>query len=186
MALEATFEDLIAQLRRLEELLNGLGMTTGVDRSKAVEPILVDNINDAVMDFRGRLRKLLAAASKAEKTVTPAVDLNRARRHLAASQTAFHDLNEAMLTDLLSYERMAELAELGQKSGPQWLKWTDTVRRGLDALGPQLQAVNRAYFYCWQESAERGSVNSVSVQATGQRIQVGSQALKEIEAREIT
>src|ERR1700739_2799535 len=108
MAFEATFADLTAQLRGLEELLDGLGMTTGVDRSQAEEPILVDNINDLVVDFQGRLKKLLMEASKAERAIVPSVDLNRARRHLVASQTIFQDLYEAMSQDLLSYHRITE------------------------------------------------------------------------------
>jgi hypothetical protein len=186
VALEAVFADLISQLRSLQDLLDGLSLTTGVDRSKAEEPLLVDNLNDMVIDFQGQLKKLMTEAARAEKAVAPSLDLIRARRHLAASQSMFHDLQEAMSQDLLSYDRLTELMELGRESGPQWLKWTNTARLGLDTLRPQLQAVIRAYFRCWQEIAERGSVNSVSVRATGQRIEVGPEALKGIEAREVT
>src|ERR1700722_12331122 len=99
-------------------------MTTGMDGSKAQEPILVDNIKDLVVDFQGRVKKLLIEASRADKAIAPSADWNRARRHLSASQNIFVDLQETMLQELLSYERLAELAALGTSSGPQWLKWT--------------------------------------------------------------
>ncbi len=186
MALEASFADLTAKLHGLKELLEGLSWTTGIDRSDEEDPILVDSMNDSVVELQDWLKDALADAVKAEKAVGQPLDLNRARRHLAASQEVFQKFSETISLDLLSYDRMAELIQFGKENGSQWMKWTNTVRQGLEAFRPQLDTVARAYFRCWQETAERAAASSVSVQATGQHIEVGAQALKEAEVREIT
>jgi hypothetical protein len=175
MALEAAFAELTTRLRSFQELLEGLGFTTGQDRSDKENPILAASIDDTVVELQDWLKNALAEAVKAEKALSPRVDLNRVRRHLAASQEVFQELSEAVGLNLLSYDRVAE-----------WTKWTNAVRQWLDGIRPQLDAVLRSYFLCWQETAERAAVRSVSVQATGQHIEVGAQGIKETKEHEFT
>jgi hypothetical protein len=186
VSLEAAFTDLTAQLHRLGELLDGLGLTTGLDRSDKENPILAGTIDDTVVELQGWSKNALADAVKAEKSLNPRLDLNRLRRHLAASQEVFQKLSETIGLNLLSHDRVAELIQFGLENGPQWTKWTNAVRQWLEGIRPQLDVVARFYFRCWQETADRAAAGSVLVQATGQHIEVGSEALKEIEAREFT
>jgi hypothetical protein len=186
MALEAAFAELTTRLRSFQELLEGLGFTTGQDRSDKENPILAASIDDTVVELQDWLKNALAEAVKAEKALSPRVDLNRVRRHLAASQQVFQELSEAIGLNLLSYDRVAEVIQFGLEKGPQWTKWTNAVRQWLDGIRPQLDAVLRSYFVCWQETAERAAVSSVSVQATGQHIEVGAQGIKETAEHEFT
>jgi hypothetical protein len=186
VALEAAFADLTRQLTGLQEVFDSLALTTGTDRSKGAVPLLVDNLHDLVVKFQGELKKLRAEASRAENAASPTLNLVHVRRHLSSSQSTFHDLLESMCQELLAYDCLLELDELGRGSGTQWRKWTDAAQSGLEPLPLQLQIVLRCYFRCWQEIAERAGANSVSVEATGQRIVVGSDALKQVETREVT
>jgi hypothetical protein len=188
VALEATFEDLTGQLRKLRDVLQALSMTTGEDRSRAEAVVLVDKINDSVMELAGWLENSLAAAEKGEEAVSQVPDLNRARRQLAVSQEGFQKLSEAFFSDLLSYDRIAELVQFGSEHGRQWMAWANTVKRGLEGCRPHLDTVAHSYFRCWQEIAERVGTSSVSLQTTtiGQQITAALPTAKEIEAEGLT
>src|SRR5271163_134922 len=132
MALEAAFADLTAQLNGLHGLLEGLSLTTGVDRSERESPMLVDSMHDTVVELQDWLKNALAEAVKAERAVGPRMDLNRARRQLTASQEAFQKLAEAISVNMLPYERVAELLQFGEENGSQWSKWANTVWEWLE------------------------------------------------------
>jgi hypothetical protein len=76
-------------------------------------------------------------------------------------------------SDLLSYERLAELATFGSERGGEWRGWADSVKEALARSWRPAFEVNQALFLCWQEIAERAGVNAVSVHATniGQMIE---------------
>jgi hypothetical protein len=188
VALEATFEDLTSQLRKLRDILRGLSLTTGEDRSEGEAAVLVDRMNDSVVELAGWLEDALAAAKNADEGLRQSLDLNRARRQLTTSQESFQKLSETFFSELLSYDRMSELVQFGNEHGRQWMAWTSTVRQGLEGCRPQLEVVARAYFRCWQEIAERVGTSSVSLQATtiGQQITATLPAAKEIEAEGLT
>ncbi len=188
MALEAAFADLTAQLNGLHGLLEGLSLTTGVDRSERESPMLVDSMHDSVVELQDWLKNALAEAVKAEKAVGPRIDLNRARRQLAASQEAYQQLSEAISVNMLPYDRVAELLQFGKENGSQWSKWANTVWQWLERFPNQLQAVARAYFRAWQELAERAGSSAVSVQSTsiGQQITARAPAEKEYEVEGLT
>lgn len=188
MALEATFEDLVSQLRKLRDAIQGLRLTAVEDRSERGAVVLVDEMADAAEELMGWLEDALVAASEARTAVSQMVDLNRARRSLTASQENFQRLSQAFFSDLLSYERNAALIQFGRERGRQWTAWVNTFRAGLEGCRPPLETVGKAYSRCWEEIAERVGASSVSVQSTaiGQQITAALPASREIEGGEGT
>jgi hypothetical protein len=173
VALEATFDDLVSQLRQLRDTLQGLRLTAVEDRPKGEAVMLIDQMGDASEEVLGRLQEALSHAENAQHAVGPTIDLNGARRSLTASQEQFHELAHSFYEDFLSYERVEALLELPQKREHGWLAWTESARRGVDSCRSAINATGYAYFHCWQEIAERVGTNLVSVQTTSVGQQIG-------------
>jgi hypothetical protein len=188
MALEAAFEDLTSQLRKLRDVLQGVQLTAVEDRPERGAVVLVDEMGDAAEELLGQLEDALGAANKARRAAGPSLDLNRTRRHLAESQESFRPLSQTVYANLLSYERIAALLQFARERGRQWMAWVNSVRQGLERTRPALEAVDLAYFRCWQEIAERVGTSSVSLQATtiGQQITATLPSAKEIETEGLT
>jgi hypothetical protein len=113
--------------------------------------------------------KAVRAAQKAVGTVT---DLNAARRALTICQERFHRLGQQFALELVSYEKLKDLATLGTERRGEWLPWSNSVKEGIEQCRQPLEGADKALAACWQEIAERVGMTSVSVQATniGQKI----------------
>ena len=69
MALDKTFRELPAQLRRLRDRLQELEVTVVEDRPPANDAAIVDNFEYAVDDLRGWVEEALQAAEEAKRAV---------------------------------------------------------------------------------------------------------------------
>ena len=174
MALEAAFRDLGVQFEKLHDALRGLRLTVVEDKPSEDEAMLVEDFGDTVMDLLEGVNKASSAASDGNKAVGHPVDVDRARRALTACNERFNRAAYRFSSDLMSYERIAELGHLGRERGGEWPVWTFSVKEALDRCQQPLYDVNQALFRCWQEIAERVGMSSVSVQTTniGQHIAV--------------
>ncbi|MGD0567359.1 MAG: hypothetical protein ABSA78_03050 [Candidatus Sulfotelmatobacter sp.] len=168
MALEATFRDLSVCLHHLHDGLNALQVTLG-DKPPDDESALADGVESVVLDVMGILHEARKAALNARKAVGHPLDLDRARRALTICQERFHRIEQQFAADLVSYEKLKELARLGN-ARRAWLPWSNTVRQGIEQCRPPLEQTSAALAACWQELVEHSGTTSISVKNTGQKI----------------
>lgn len=187
MALEAIFRGLSKQLHRLHDALHALNVTVG-DQPENDAAALADGLDNAVLDLIGVLHQARKAALNARQAVTHPVDLDRARRALTICQERFHHIEQEFSADLISYEKLTELARLGSERGGEWLPWASSTKQGIAQCRQPLEAVSLALARCWQELAERLGTMNISVQATnvGQQIKMPASVAADLEAEGVT
>jgi hypothetical protein len=168
VALEATFRDLSVSLSHLHEALNALQVTLG-DKPADDESALADGVETVVLDVMGNLHEARKVALNARKAVGRPLDLDRARRALTICQERFHRIEQQFAADLVSYEKLKELARLGNARRP-WLPWSSAVKQGIEECRPPLEQTSAALAACWQELVEHSGTTSISVKNTGQKI----------------
>jgi hypothetical protein len=170
--LEATFRELFTELRKLQDTLVAVRLTVVEDKPVRGEAALADYLEDSILDLMGLLDESLKAARAAQKAVGNVPDLNAARRALTICQERFHRLAQQFALELVSYEKLKDLATLGTERRGEWLPWSNSVKDGIEQCRQPLEAADKALAACWQEIAERAGMTSVSVQATniGQKI----------------
>lgn len=172
MALETTFREFLNELKKLRDTLVALRLTVAEDKPTKGEAALVDQFEDTILDTLGLLDECLTGARTAQAAVGNRIDLNGARRALSTCQDRFHQIELQFTTNLLSYEKLKDLARLGSERRGEWLAWARSVKQGIEQCRPQLDAASKALACCWEELAERAGTTSVSVHTTniGQKI----------------
>jgi hypothetical protein len=170
--LEATFQELFTELRKLQDTLIAVRLTVVEDKPVKGEAALVDHMGDSVLDMLGSLEEALKAVRTAQKAIGSVTDLNAARRALTLCQQRFHSIELKFAGELVSYEKLKDLARLGNERRGEWRLWAGSVKDGVEQCRPPLDGVSKALAICWQEIAERVGMTSVSVQTTniGQKI----------------
>jgi hypothetical protein len=186
VALEATFRELSVCLHRLHDGMNELQVTLG-DKPPEDESALADGLETAVLDLMGTLHEARKAALNAQRSVAHPVDLDRTRRALTLCQERFHRIEQQFASDLVSYERLTELARLG-KERRAWFPWSNTVKQGIDLCRPPIERTSMALTACWQELAERLGTTNISMRATnvGQQISLSRSRTGDLEAEGVT
>jgi hypothetical protein len=186
VALEATFRQLSVCLQQVHEVLNELQVTLG-DKPPDDESALADGVETAVLDMMGILHEARKAALDAQRDVGHPPDLDRARRALTLCQERFHRIEQQFALDLVSYEKLKELARLGNERRA-WLAWSNTVKLGIEQCRPPLDHTSAALASCWQELAERLGTMSISMHATnvGQQITMPATTAEDLEAKGVT
>jgi len=186
--LEKAFQELSVRLRKLRDTFLGVRLTIVEDKPLRDDVVLVDRFGDAIEDVLGWIEEALAAATEAEQAVGNAPDMYRARRALTTCQERFHRFDQQYSSELVSYERLDELARFGRQRGGEWRRWASAVKQALEQCRQPLQDVNQALFLCWQELAEHLGTTSVSVQNTtiGQQISAPELASKDLVRQGIT
>ena len=174
MALETAFKALSNHLRALHEALIGLRTTVVEDKPLRGDVVLVDVFGDAADDLLGWLEEACAAAGEGQQAARHPIDLDRVGRSLTTCQERFNRITHRFSSDLVRYERIAELTRFGRTHGGEWRGWANSVKTGLDWCAQPLYDVGQSLFECWQEIAERVGTTSVSVQTTniGQQLTI--------------
>jgi hypothetical protein len=186
MALERVFQDLGEQLRRLHDALLGLRVTAREDKPLRGDTVLSDRFGDATDDLLGWLEEAMQGATVGCQCVGHPLDLNRAGRALTACHEAYQRLAQHFAAELVSYERIAELRQLGRKRRGEWRAWAGSLEVALNRCQQPLDEAQQALFRCWQELAERAGGCSVSVQATNIGQQITRPAGQESAPQEIS
>ena len=186
MALEATFRDLSVCLHQLHDGLNELQVTL-VDKPPRDEAALADGLESAVLDLMGTLHEARKASLNARRAVGHPVDLDRARRALTFCQERFHRIEQQFASDLVSYEKLKELARLGNERRA-WLPWASMVKQGIEQCRQPIELTSTALAACWQELAERLGTTNITMQATnvGQQIKMPASVTADLEAEGVT
>jgi hypothetical protein len=170
--LEATFQELFTELRKLQDTLVAVRLTVVEDKPVRGAAALVDHLEDTILDMMGLLEEALKAARLAQKAVGTRTDLNGGRRALTVCQNRFHRIEQQFAAELISYEKLKDLTSLGSERRGEWLPWSNSVKEGIEQCRQPLDGVSKSLAACWQEIAERVGMTSVSVQTTniGQKI----------------
>lgn len=186
MALETVFRELSLSLHRLHDSLNALHATTG-DTPPRDESALADGLENAVLDMVGTLHEARKAAMQARKAVGHPTNLDSARRALTTCQERFHRLEQLFASELVSYEKLKELARLSSERRA-WIPWASTVKVGIEQCREPLEQTSRALAACWEELAERLGMVNISMQATtvGQQITVPKAKEVDLEVEGVT
>jgi hypothetical protein len=181
VALEATFRELFRELKKLQDTLVALRLTVVEDKPRKGDAALVDQLEDTILDVMGLLDEGLKAARAAERAVGHPLDMDGARRALETCQNRFHRIEQQFSADLVSYEKLKDLASLGVRGG-EWPLWANSVKQGIEQCRQPLDGASKALAACWQEIAERVGMTSVSVRTTniGQKIVAEASELKEL------
>ena len=172
MALEKTFRELTRQLRMLCDRLDELRVTVVEDRPQKDDAALVDGLEYAVEDVLGWLNEAFEDSEKAALAVGHPLDLEQARQSLSRCQELFHRVDQAFGSNLVSYERMKDLAAFAGERRGEWPSWVSSVKQGIEQCPPPLERSRKALAECWQEIAEKAGTTSISVHTTniGQKI----------------
>jgi hypothetical protein len=188
VALEAIFRELHSQLKKLQDNLLALRLTVAEDKPLRGEVALVDQFEDSIMDAMGLLDGCLNASRSAQKAVGHPLDLDRARRALITCQERFHRAERRFSDELVSYEKLRDLASVSEKRGREWASWAASVKHGLEQCRQPLDLASKALVACWQEIAEHVGTTNVSVQATniGQQITTTAAELRGLEKEGVT
>lgn len=161
MSLETCLAELSGALRSLLEELGDVRMMIVEDRPLRGEAALVDRIGDVVEDAIGWLEEAREAASR------PASEPDHARKVLATCQERVQEAAREFHRELVSFERLSELARLGRERGGEWAVWSIGVKSGLERCREPLERTETAISRSWQELVERAARSGVTVQATG-------------------
>jgi phage tail protein X len=167
MTLERAFQTLWVRLRAARDSLDSLRMTIVEDRPTEGDAALVDLLGDVTLDIHGFLEEALSAAEEGLFALSRDGDLDRARRALGVCQERYSRLFQRYATDLVRYERIADVARLGRERGGEWRGWARGVRAALDACTEPLFEANQALVACWQDLAERATVAAMPDTAAG-------------------
>jgi hypothetical protein len=162
MTLEAAFQNLGVQCRTLCDALLELRLTVVEDKPLAGDVVLVDEFGDATDELLGWLEEALKAATEGQQAVGYPVEVDRARRALTICHERFNRLRHRFSSDLVSYERIAELMSVGHERSGEWLGWANSVKEALDHCQTPLFDVDQSLFRCWQEIAERVGMRAIS------------------------
>ncbi len=176
MALEAAFSGLVIWLQKIGDDLHVLHLTLG-DRPVNKESALVDHLENSVLDLTGLLQEAIDSACEAQKAIGHPMDLDLARRALSVCQGSFRRIEEQYSIDLVSYEKLKDLATLANKRLGEWVPWARTMKQAIEHCCYPLRDASNALVNCWQELAEHLGSMSISVQATNIGQQIGAQDL---------
>ena len=186
MALEATFQELSVSLHRLDDALNALHLTV-MDKPRE-GAALVDGLENSVLDLIGTLSDARKSALQARRAVGHPPDLDRARRALTVCQERFHRIEQQFAADLISYEKLRELARLGRVRRREWLAWANSTKQAIEQCREPMEQANKALSACWQELAERLGTMSISVKTSsvGQHITLPKRKVEDLEIEGVT
>jgi hypothetical protein len=178
VSLRMEFQSLGAQLEKLYEVFSDLRRLLDDHPLQGDKVLLLDAFGDVVDDLLGWLEESLQACAPLLPSEPGRsdqdFDINLARQALVVCQDQFNRQIHRFSFDLVSYEKVAQLLQLGRERGGEWHAWAKGIKIELESCQQHLYLANQALFRCWVEIAERIGMTSVSVQATniGQQITI--------------
>jgi hypothetical protein len=172
VAVETTFQDLVARLGALREAAESLQITVVEDRPLSGGVLLVERLGNAVDDLRGWVEESLVAAGCALAAVGNPLDEYTARTALANANRLFLRVEYKFLSEEMSCEQLHEVTKFGRRRGREWLGWSGSVIQALTQCRGLVHEVDDALLLAWQDLSERLGSAGVSVQTTsiGQQI----------------
>jgi len=165
MALEATFRELTTGLHQVNDAVNSLHVTIE-DKPAHDEAAVADDLADKTLELLGFIHEARSAAAKARQALKHPADMDQARRALSQCQERFHRIEQKYAINLVSYEKLKELARVAGRSR-EWAAWAGGTKEGIEQCRDPLGTTSKRLAACWQEFAERLGMMNISVRATG-------------------
>lgn len=166
MAIETTFTRLTAAISALREALQEVSLTAREYGPSPDELFLVQKLGDLLDDLRGWTEEGGAAAAKARQAVAHPPNLHQTRRSLDDAGERVMLVRNDFFDKVHCYEILDALTRFGHEGHGEWLGWTSSVQRGLDACREALRVLDTALLEAWQEFGERLATRTLSVQTT--------------------
>jgi hypothetical protein len=166
VAVETTFQDLVARVRALRDAMASLQITVVEDRPLSGSVLLVERIGNTVDDLRGLAEEALVASAEALTAVGNPLDEYGARNALAQAHRQFILLEYKFLVDEMSCDHLNELAKFGRAHGNEWRGWTGSVLHALTQCRGPIRDVDHGLLLAWQDLSERIGAGGVSVRTT--------------------
>jgi hypothetical protein len=170
MALEATFRNLTTCLHQVNDMMNALHITME-DKPEYDEAAVADDLADKTLELLGFLHEARRSALNARRALGTPPNMDQARKSLTACQDRFLRIEQKFSVNLISYEKLKELAHVGGRS-QEWAAWANETKQGIEQCRPPLEQTSKALAACWQELAEYGGKTSISIRTEnlGQKI----------------
>ncbi len=184
MALEATFRQLTTCFHELYEFVKHLHISME-DKLDENGPAVALDLSDLTLKMMGFIHDAETSAVKAGHALRHPPDMDQARRRLTVCQDKFHLIEEEYAANLLSYNKLRELARVGGRS-KEWGVWAAHAKQDIEQCRELLEKTSKALAACWQELAERLGMLSISVTTVGQKIHVPKSGLKDFDAEGVT
>jgi hypothetical protein len=140
MASTNVYASLEQEIGRLRDAFLALRVTVVEDRPLDEGTLLVDALGDVAEELLAGAQEALVHARQGE---------------LSTCHEEYHRMQRRFAVDLVSYERIAEIARLGRSRGGEWKAWASSVRAGAEACRQPLEETGAALVACWREAAER-------------------------------
>ncbi len=172
MALDAAVDNLRNRLDELGDAIAVLQWAAVEDRPPKGDSVLVDIVGGISDDLIALAREARQCAFEAGKALGPPPDLDRVRRLVTTCQERFNALSQRYISELLAYERIAELKQLARERRGGWPGWSTEVTQSIERCRAPVHEANQALFVCWQELADRAGATNISVRAMGVGTQV--------------
>jgi hypothetical protein len=163
MALDAAVDNLVSRLKELGEAVSVLQWAAVEDRPRQGDSVLIDIVGGISDDLLGLAREARKCAADTRQAVRPPLDLDKVRRCVTTCQERFNDLSQRFVSELLAYERIAELKQIGRERRGGWQAWSTEVTRSIERCREPLHEANEALFLCWREIAERAGATNIAV-----------------------
>jgi hypothetical protein len=167
MALDAAIDNLVTRLKELGEAVSALQWVAVEDRPRQGDSVLVDIVGGISDDLLGLAREARKCATDSRQAVRPPLDLDKVRRSVTTCQERFNDLSQRFVSELLAYERIAEIKQVGRERRGGWQAWSAEVTRSIERCREPLYEANEALFSCWREIAERAGNTNIAVRVVG-------------------
>lgn len=152
MALESAITHVLERLQALHEALAALHTTIAEDRPVHGDSALVEILSDSAENLVGWTAEAQQIARDGWHALLRG-DGDTTRRALAACHEQIIRVDRALRSDLLGYERLADLGRFGRTQGGEWRAWARIVHHALKSCQPPLFDVEDALLACWQEFA---------------------------------
>jgi hypothetical protein len=165
MALEATYRELLRQLKAVNDTLDALRCLLPDDPLNT-EVALVQHLRESVEGLGGWLEDCRTQLQATLVRLREPIDLHQARICLTVCQTSFDKAECAFSAEFVPYEKLREIVMLGTRRKGVWLTWAKSVKKDIDVCRYEMELTRKAFTRCWQELAAHAGTTNISVQAT--------------------
>jgi hypothetical protein len=142
-------------LTRLHDGLEGLRLALVEDRPLLGAGALLDRLGEIALDLEEQSAQALAWAAAGQRAAESHGGHPAARRALVSCQALCLALQRTFAAEVVSYERILEIAALERERKGEWAAWVESVRRCLEQCQEAAQSTSEALFECWKEIADR-------------------------------
>jgi hypothetical protein len=172
MTIEAAFQKLAATFGVVREELENLSLTVIEDRPASDAELPIERLGDLTVELRGWAEEGLASAVAASREAAHPANLRAASTGLLLANQSFIRLKHRFFDEAAAHHAIDRLRRASRARGGEWLSWSQSVIRALNACRPLLHELDKILLDTWEELVERLANRSVSLQATsiGQQI----------------